>query len=180
MSSAAIIRRRGQVESASHHQHTSGSSKDRPSVSEVWSTLDVFKTYFSPQTRIGAPAAFISKNAPPPETVPSEQHVVKLVALFSAWKALLLVVAYASPGPGYDTSTSLLFDRYQTHSVSFLGTHLERLLLRLTRWDAIYFASSSERGHLYEQEWAFSWFHARITSALSHGACAIAPIVVPG
>ncbi|KAK5174195.1 ER membrane glycoprotein subunit of the GPI transamidase complex-like protein [Saxophila tyrrhenica] len=91
----------------------------------------------------------------------------KLTTAFISGKLLLLLVACASPGPGYDTSTQILFDQYSHPSDSWLNRALEHVVLRLTRWDGIYFASSSTRGHVYEQEWAFSWVVAKITSAVS-------------
>jgi len=111
-------------------------------------------------------------------TSPQRPHFTWLLAIFTAWKSLLLVIAYGSPGPGYDTSTRVLFDQYDQYSVApptWLGRTVRYLIqdltLRLTRWDALYFTTSSERGHLFEQEWAFSWFMARLTAALSNGAC---------
>jgi len=89
--------------------------------------------------------------------------VRQLVLCFVAWKLLLLVVAYASPGPGYDTSTAILYDQDAVQAY----TTLDKLLLRLTRWDALYFTSSSHRGHVYEQEWAFSWALSRVTAVVS-------------
>jgi GPI mannosyltransferase 2 len=93
------------------------------------------------------------------------------VLVFVVWKVLLLCVAGLSPGPGYDTSTQLLLDRHRSTQVSTSSRILRYIVLRLTRWDAIYFTSSSERGHVYEQEWAFSWVLAKITSAVARGAC---------
>ena len=94
----------------------------------------------------------------------------RLVIYFLAWKLLLLVIACLSPGPGYDTSTQILLDQYKSDTRSYADHALERLVLRLTRWDGIYFASSSERGHVHEQEWAFSWALAKVTSWTARGA----------
>lgn len=84
-----------------------------------------------------------------------------LLVTFVLWKTILLLVALSSPGIGYDTSTDLLFgDKYPEHSQnqdSVLLHVLSRLGLRFTRWDAIYFVTSAERGYIYEQEWAFGW-----------------------
>lgn len=94
----------------------------------------------------------------------------QLLLIFAGWKVLLILVACASPGPGYDTSTRILLDQYGSPtSTSLVARALDSLVLRLTRWDGIYFASSSTRGHAYEQEWAFSWVLAKITSAISRG-----------
>lgn len=95
--------------------------------------------------------------------------VKSLIAVFCAWKSALLVIVAASPGPGYDTSTQLLFDRGESYTHSLLVSSIEHLVSRLTRWDAIYFASSSEQGQIFEQEWAFSGTFARLTSALTRG-----------
>lgn len=89
-----------------------------------------------------------------------------LILLFLAWKLLLLAVAFATPGPGYDTSTQLLLlkgygiDGLPNPNASAVAEHysgVERLVERLTRWDAIYFTSVGSRGRVYEQEWAFGW-----------------------
>jgi hypothetical protein len=126
--------------------------------------------------RIVRPAA-PNPNANPKRTAaattsPQRPYLTWLLAIFTAWKSLLLVVAYASPGPGYDTSTRVLFDQYNASPPrTWLAQIVQDLALRLTRWDAFYFTTSSERGHLFEQEWAFSWFMARLTAALSNGAC---------
>lgn len=74
-----------------------------------------------------------------------------LIAIFVAWKALLLLVAVGSAvGPAYDTSTTLLSQQASTFDESALD-----LGTRLARWDAIYFIENARRGYLFEQEWAF-------------------------
>lgn len=94
----------------------------------------------------------------------------KLTALFVAWKLLLIFAACASPGVGYDTSTQILFDQYgSTTPKSWFSSALEHLALRLTRWDGIYFASLAERGHVNEQDWAFSWALAKVTDNIAKG-----------
>lgn len=82
-----------------------------------------------------------------------------LFVLFVLWKAILLFVILCSPGPGYDTSTALLdfanpLPNSQT-DLSSTSLSLNPPLLKLVRWDAIYFSQLSQRGHLFEQEWAF-------------------------
>ena len=97
----------------------------------------------------------------------------RLAIVFVLWKTLLFIFAIASPGPGYDTSTRILLDQYQSGPlVSWLSQSLDRLVCRLTRWDAIYFTSLSHRGHVHEQDWAFSWALTRLTSIVSRGVCA--------
>ena len=88
--------------------------------------------------------------------------VRSLTLLFLAWKCLLLAVACISPGDGYDTSTRILFDQYSfTQSDAWVSRAVEHVSLKLTRWDGIYFATLTERGHLHEQEWAFSYLLTR-------------------
>lgn len=113
---------------------------------------------------------------------PSESPVLSLTLTFLAWRTILFAVALLSPGPGYDTSTSLLFDAVktahgldaQTTSKSWPASLADRLARKLVRWDAIYFATTSQRGYLYEQEYAFgmgltstvSFLTSRMQSAL--------------
>ncbi|KAK8165096.1 hypothetical protein BKA80DRAFT_309238 [Phyllosticta citrichinensis] len=82
---------------------------------------------------------------------PLDHAVRALLLLTVSWKILLLSIAFLSPGPGYDSSSALLLQQHP-------------LALRLTRWDAVYFASSAARDHVYEQEWAFSWLLSRLIS----------------
>ncbi|THV89777.1 mannosyltransferase, partial [Aureobasidium pullulans] len=92
-----------------------------------------------------------------------------LACLFVFWKLLLLCIAYASPGPGYDTSTNLLLLRAQSaQSENTLLAHLaKRLVSKLVRWDALYFISVAQRGYLFEQEWAWGWGHTRLLGLVS-------------
>ncbi|KAM3416990.1 GPI mannosyltransferase 2 [Cercospora zeina] len=106
-----------------------------------------------------APAADGRTNVPrlhPPTTA-----ITRLIAHFCFWKLLLVLVAAASPGPGYDTSTQLLLRRDTTAA----GSWLEHVSVRLTRWDGLYFASASAHGQMFEQQWAFSPVLARLTSS---------------
>ena len=132
--------------------------------------MNVIKTYLSP-TRISQPATLKGK---------AGRHlagtsVKRLVRVFVAWKLLLLLIACLSPGSGYDTSTQVLFDQSRNHDTthSWLSSTIEYVVLRLTRWDGIYFATSASRGHLYEQEWAFSWPLSRLTAIVAKGATTI-------
>lgn len=135
--------------------------------------FEVLRTYFSPSTRIGRPAMKKLK-----DDAASKPHLTWLLAFFVAWKLLLLGVACASPGPGYDTSTRILFDQHNVHAPSWISPVVEHLTLRLTRWDGLYFSTSSARGHLYEQEWAFSWFMSRLTAMLANGALSHLVLVI--
>jgi phosphatidylinositol glycan class V len=82
-----------------------------------------------------------------------------LFLLYVCWKAILFAVILCSPGPGYDTSTTLLdlTDSKPNHQTGLLSSSptLSPSLLKLVRWDAIYFSQLSHRGHVFEQEWAF-------------------------
>jgi phosphatidylinositol glycan class V len=105
---------------------------------------------------------------------PHNAPIRSLTALFIAWKSLLLIIALLSPGPGYDTSTQLLVRGYGLHQVDLplrdghsptsIG---ERLVQKLLRWDAIYFATTAERGYQLEQEWAFGWGFTRLLAFLA-------------
>ncbi|KAK6438192.1 ER membrane glycoprotein subunit of the GPI transamidase complex-like protein [Oleoguttula sp. CCFEE 5521] len=129
--------------------------------------LGIIKTYTS-TSRIGSPA--VRKPAPgsPPPAPTIAVDAARLNRLFWAWKLLLVLIAIATPGPGYDTSTDLWLasDRY-TDSLPWFAWPAQRLVSRLVRWDALYFVTSSTRGHQTEQEWAFSRPHAIFTSLVA-------------
>ncbi|EXJ95258.1 hypothetical protein A1O1_00378 [Capronia coronata CBS 617.96] len=85
-----------------------------------------------------------------------DHPLILLFAIFLAWKLCLLLITLASPGGGYDTSTSLLFDQQGSHnSASGEVGMLGRRWFNFVRWDAVYFTHMSQHGHVYEQEWAF-------------------------
>lgn len=97
-----------------------------------------------------------------------------LTLAFALWKTLVFLVVAACPGPGYDTSTSLL--PYQvpapatdSASASSLTHHLRTLPLKFVRWDAIYFVHIIEHGYVFEQEWAFGWGYTRLLNVLTSG-----------
>lgn len=131
--------------------------------------MDVLKTYVSP-TRMGTPAVPRGKAAELQQRHLDRYGIRRLVSIFAAWKALLLVIACASPGSGYDTSTQIFFDQHSSlDEKCIFAKAVEHAILRLTRWDGIYFASASLHGKVYEQEWAFSWALSKSTSLLSRG-----------
>ncbi|KAH0012936.1 DUF409 domain protein, partial [Aureobasidium melanogenum] len=92
-----------------------------------------------------------------------------LACLFVVWKLLLLCVAYASPGPGYDTSTTLLLARAQPSVTenTFLEDFAKQLVTNLVRWDALYFVSVARRGVIFEQEWAWGWGYTKFLGLVS-------------
>lgn len=96
-----------------------------------------------------------------------------LVQLFVLWKALLLLVACASPGPGYDTSTKVLFSAISTTGGANdeLPVWLTYLPSKLVRWDAFYFVPIAQRGYVHEQEWAFGWGFSKLISLVAARTC---------
>ena len=93
-----------------------------------------------------------------------------LVSSFTIWKLILLAIALASPGPGYDTSTALLhLDLSFTQAKPRSDWELASRLRNLVRWDAIYFTQLARRGYLWEQEWAFGWGFSNLIAVTSRG-----------
>ncbi|RKF72407.1 GPI mannosyltransferase 2 [Golovinomyces cichoracearum] len=95
----------------------------------------------------------------------SFRHIQKLFLIYVCWKTILLIVAICSPGQGYDTSSSLNNPEYHQElpfAVRYVGQ-------KLTRWDAIYFVKISNRGYVYEQEWAFGWGMTRLIALCTAG-----------
>ncbi|KAF2849981.1 glycosyltransferase family 76 protein [Plenodomus tracheiphilus IPT5] len=106
-------------------------------------------------------------------STPSSRH---LIFIFCLWKVLLLGLAAFCPGPGYDTSAYILFDRSTArhHNAADLS-RVDRLTLNLFRWDALYFVDAADRGQIHEQQWAFSWAYShllRISGQFFSGAAA--------
>lgn len=102
---------------------------------------------------------------------PIDHPYQALIIVFVAWKSILIAVAACSPGSGYDTST-FPFQLHEDHPAQEYGsvaTILSFLSAKLTKWDAIYFTTISNRGYLYEQEWAFGWGFTRVIAFFSHG-----------
>ncbi|PQE33905.1 GPI mannosyltransferase 2 protein [Rutstroemia sp. NJR-2017a WRK4] len=92
---------------------------------------------------------------------PLDAPLRTLSIAFICWKAVLLLIAACSPGPGYDTSTNLLLSSLEYQGINLPST-ARYLISKLVRWDGIYYVQLSERGYLYEQEWAFGWGFTRI------------------
>ncbi|MCJ1263688.1 ER membrane glycoprotein subunit of the GPI transamidase complex-like protein [Lobaria immixta] len=82
---------------------------------------------------------------------------VSLMIGFILWKVLLAAIALASPGPGYDTSTTILKREHGEGAVKALSG-----MRNFVRWDAIYFTQIAHRGVVFEQEWAFGWGFAKL------------------
>ncbi|KAH8599794.1 hypothetical protein B0O99DRAFT_668254 [Bisporella sp. PMI_857] len=105
-------------------------------------------------------AAYSISSIIQPMDFSSRTPIRNLALAFIAWKSILLIVAVCSPGPGYDTSTSLSLSSY--HQDKRLPAFLYYVSVKLTRWDAIYFTKTAHRGYLFEQEWAFGWGFSRL------------------
>lgn len=100
-----------------------------------------------------------------PFLVNYDRPLESLTCIFLAWKAFLLSIAVGSGlSPAYDTSSTLL----STHQATFHESAFD-LATRLTRWDAIYFIRASQRGYLFEQEWAFASGLPTVISFLAKG-----------
>ncbi|KAK9850003.1 hypothetical protein MYU51_012769 [Penicillium brevicompactum] len=83
-----------------------------------------------------------------------DNPIRSLTVAFWLWKILLYIVVNLCPGPGYDTSTSLLSyidSTTASNSESFSGP------LKFARWDSIYFLDIAEKGYTFEQQWAFGY-----------------------
>lgn len=86
-----------------------------------------------------------------------------LVWYWGIWKFILFVLALASPGIGYDTSTDVLSAAQSIRESPNREFDIFRYgLQKFVRWDAIYFTSIAQRGYLFEQEWAFGWTFTRL------------------
>lgn len=89
---------------------------------------------------------------------PGRNPLLILFGTFVAWKTLIFLIALSSPGVGYDTSTDLLLHEADADAFSSINTGPHRVrssVFKLVRWDAIYYTHLAERGHVFEQEWAF-------------------------
>jgi phosphatidylinositol glycan class V len=99
-----------------------------------------------------------------PQDLVQRRPIRSLILTFAAWKTLLLLIALCSPGPGYDTSTTLALE-----GDTSLPGPLTHVIDKLTRWDAIYYVKAATRGYRYEQEWAFGWGFTRLIALCTAG-----------
>ncbi len=99
-----------------------------------------------------------------PQNTVRRRPIRSLILIFAAWKALLLLVALCTPGPGYDTSTVLAL-----RGDAQLPGPLTHVINKLTRWDAIYYVKAATRGYRFEQEWAFGWGFTRFIALCTAG-----------
>ena len=96
--------------------------------------------------------------------------VRSLTIAFWIWKAIIFLAVVACPGPGYDTSTTLLPNQATgTLDVTSRIKHADSLSLplRFVRWDSIYYVDVAENGYVFEQEWAFGYGYTKVLRLLS-------------
>lgn len=103
-------------------------------------------------------------------TYTRNRPVWSLIVCFALWKVLLFLIAIASPGSGYDTSTSLL---NYNHDYAFRdgedAIQASSPLAKFVRWDAVFFTQIARRGLLFEQEWAFGWGFTKLLTFVTRG-----------
>jgi hypothetical protein len=97
-----------------------------------------------------------------------DNPIRSLTLAFWSWKVLLYIVVTASPGLGYDTSTSLISYPANPTTVASQSESLSGSL-KFARWDSIYFLDIAEKGYLFEQEWAFGWGYTKLLSLFVSG-----------
>jgi phosphatidylinositol glycan class V len=85
----------------------------------------------------------------------NRDQLLALFGLFIAWKGLILLIVFSSPGIGYDTSASLSGKTGNELILDETPMHFSSQWLKFVRWDAIYFTHMAQQGHIFEQEWAF-------------------------
>ena len=98
---------------------------------------------------------------------PLAHPIRNLFIFWIGWKLILLLIAACSPGPGYDTSASLLSPTGTRNRE--LPNAFRYLVNKLTKWDAIYFVKVATRGYLFEQEWFLGWGFTRAIALCTGG-----------
>lgn len=99
------------------------------------------------------------------------RHPIRgLTFAFFLWKTILFFSIVACPGPGYDTSTTLLAD--QTTGGLDISPGISKpgslsIPRRFVRWDSIYFTHAAENGYVFEQEWAFGYGYTKVLRCLA-------------
>jgi GPI mannosyltransferase 2 len=100
------------------------------------------------------------------------QDLRPLVVFFCLWKFVILSIIALAPGPGYDTSTTLLLELKEDGqflgSVRDVATSLP-VALKFVRWDAIYFSQIARRGYVLEQEYAFGSGYPKVLALSLRG-----------
>ena len=100
-----------------------------------------------------------------------ERPIAFLLLTFVVWKAIVFALVCIAPGPGYDTSTTLLdtaiFAPDEQGILFATANSVSPTILKFVRWDAIYFTQIARRGHTFEQEWAFGLGLSMPVSAIS-------------
>lgn len=110
-------------------------------------------------------------------STPLVHHPIKtLTLLFWAWKAILFLAIANCPGPGYDTSATLLSANAEDSlssaaALNGSGSPIAAIVLKFVRWDSIYFVRVAQRGYVFEQEWASAYGYTRGLALLTSGAC---------
>lgn len=96
---------------------------------------------------------------------------ISLILWFTVWKVLMLCIAVWSPGPGYDTSTTLLHSNQDIIINAVLRPELasKPWMRKFIRWDAIYYTQIAQHGYVWEQEWAFGWGFTKLLALVDRG-----------
>ncbi|KAI5801608.1 GPI mannosyltransferase 2 [Peziza echinospora] len=112
-------------------------------------------------------------------TTPLKKPYISLTLLFVITRIALFSLALLTPSPAYDSSTNLILPPPDDANVGAIWLVLTKLAERLTRWDAIYFVKVSERGYLFEQEWAFGWGFTTVVGFFGRVLVKLSPTTIP-
>ena len=114
------------------------------------------------------------RSADSPAGLLSPRHPIwSLTISFWIWKAIIFLIVAACPGPGYDTSTTLLQHHIPALDPASNSAYASRLSipLKFVRWDSLYFVHTVEYGYIFEQEWAFGFGYTELLRFLTSGTC---------